>query len=137
MKVSSSKCGSSRRISLLVSERLLAFGDAGALGSHLGVQLDVLLHFSGDVVLVENGFNRAFRDTRFAVDAFVRVDVQHGLAFVETLYGANDNAIRIATAITGLGDDVSHANAPDKEKVRRLSGQSANFWHGGKPFRRL
>jgi hypothetical protein len=120
---------------LLIGQGLFAFGDAGALWGHLGVELDVFLHLSGNVVFMKNGFDRALGDTGFAVDAFIRVDVEHGFPFVEAFYGANNNAIRISAAITGLGDDVSHANAPDKEKVREFKVKSANSRYGKRPSR--
>lgn len=65
---------------------------------------------------MENCFYRALRNTCFAVDAFFWVDVKHGLAFVETLYGANHNAVSISAAITRLGHDMSHTGVLRNDK---------------------
>ncbi len=100
---------------LLIGQRFFPLGDAGALRGHLGIQLDVFLHVFRDVILVENGFDWALRDAGFTIDTFIRIDVQHRFAFVEAFDGANDNAIGISAAITGLGDDMSHFKTPDVE----------------------
>ena len=65
-------------------------------------------HSSGKLSLMENGFHRALRNASFAVDAFIRVDVQHLLPLVETLDGADDYAVRVLAAKTRLRYDVSH-----------------------------
>ena len=57
-----------------------------------------LLPFFGDVVFVEDRFDRAFRHARFAVDAFVRMDVQNLLPFVEAFDRANHDAIGVLAA---------------------------------------
>jgi hypothetical protein len=57
---------------------------------------------------VEDGFDRAFRNTRFAVDAFFRVNVEHLLPFVEALYRANDYTISVLAGETRFANDVRH-----------------------------
>ncbi len=57
---------------------------------------------------MEDGLNRAFRNTGFAVDALIRVDIQHLFAFVETLHRANDDAIGVLAVEAGFGNNVSH-----------------------------
>jgi hypothetical protein len=56
----------------------------------------------------ENRFHRARWDTGAAVDALVRVNVEHFVPFVETLYRAHNDAIGVLATKTGLGNDVSH-----------------------------
>jgi hypothetical protein len=57
---------------------------------------------------MENGLDRAFRNARFAVDAFIGMDVNHLLALVETLHGANYDAIGVLTTEAGLGNHMCH-----------------------------
>src|SRR5437879_1346601 len=62
-------------------ERFLLFGDLRTMSDHFRVQGDVLTPFFGDVVFVVNRPDGALGDARLAVDAMVRVDVQHLLPF--------------------------------------------------------
>src|SRR5256885_2052344 len=67
----------------------LLFGDvAGVLERRrlLGVQLDVARPLSRGVGLGEDRLDRALGDARLAVDAVVRVDVEHLLVHVEALH---------------------------------------------------
>ena len=57
---------------------------------------------------MENGFHRAFGDAGFAVDALIRVDIEHLLAFVEAFHRANDHAIRVFAGKARLAYDVGH-----------------------------
>jgi hypothetical protein len=93
---------------LLLSERFLAFGDAGALWSHLGIQFLERQPFFRKVVFVENGRNRAFWNTCFAVNAFIRVNVEDLLPFIETFNGTNDHAIGVFAVKAWFGNDVCH-----------------------------
>src|SRR5262249_10545818 len=53
-------------------------------------------------------FNRAFRLAYAAVDALVRVDDQHVLALVETIDGANLDAVHVFAFDAIVVDDVGH-----------------------------
>lgn len=64
----------------------------------------------GKVVFMEDCFHGTLRDTCFTVDAFFRVDIEHLVALVETLYRTNDNAIGVFASVAWLGNDVSHVN---------------------------
>src|SRR5829696_4081578 len=91
--------------------RGLLFGDvAGVLegGRLLGVQLHVAGPLGRGVGLGEDGLDRALGDARLAVDAVVRVDVQHHLVLVEALHRTDDTAVGVLAVVTGGGDDVSH-----------------------------
>ena len=57
---------------------------------------------------MENGFYGAFCDAGFAVNALIGVNVEHFVPFVETLNGANDDAIGISASYARLGNDVGH-----------------------------
>ena len=48
---------------------------------------------------------------RSAVDAFVRVDHQHVLALVETVHGADLDAVHILALDAVLGDDIGHGGS--------------------------
>lgn len=93
---------------LLLSERLFALSDAGALWSHFRIQLFERCPFFRQIVFVEDRRNRTFRDTCFAVDAFVWVNVEDLLSFVETFNRANDHAIGVFAVKARFGNDVCH-----------------------------
>lgn len=93
---------------LRIRQRLLLFGNHFRLRSHFRVQLDVVFPFVGHVVLVKNGLNRAFRDTSFAIDALLRVDVKHLFALIKALDRTNNDAIGVSATFTGLGNNVGH-----------------------------
>ena len=75
---------------LVVDKRFLLFGDDRAIVAlrHFGVEFDETLLPFGNVVLVEDRFNRALRNACLTVDALVWVDVENLVAFVEALYWA-------------------------------------------------
>src|SRR5882672_6455172 len=81
-----------------------------------GVSLDKGDPFGREVVLWENGGDGAFIDAHVAVDAGVRVDVEHFL-FLEirlillgmnAVDGADDHAGGVFGADAGLGNDIGH-----------------------------
>src|SRR5690606_31894110 len=90
-------------------EGRLLLGDAGALRGEFGVQGRVVGPFARQVVFVENGLDRTFRDASFAVDALFRMDVEHRFAFVEALNRAHDHTIGVLTVETRLGNNVGHS----------------------------
>jgi hypothetical protein len=95
---------------LFVGERFFLLSDhvAFARFGFGGVELQIALPLIRQIVLVKDCFDRAFGHTRFAVDALFRVDVQHLVTLVETLYGANDHAISVFASRARLGNDVRH-----------------------------
>ncbi len=60
------------------------------------------------VVFVEDRFDRALGHAGFAVDAFVRMDVENLLAFVEALHRANHHTIGVLAAKARFANDVRH-----------------------------
>src|SRR5262245_33934094 len=92
----------------------LLFGDVGGSagglqrGGPLRVELDVARPLGRGVRLGVDGLDRALRDARLAVDAVLRVDVEHHLVLVEALYRADDAAVGVLTVVARRGDDVSH-----------------------------
>ena len=96
----------------IVSERLFLFCDDFALFGLRRIQFDVALPFLGNIVFVKNCFHGTLWNASFAIDAFLRVDVQHLIAFVETLYGADDNAISVFASRAGLGNYMCHVTRP-------------------------
>jgi hypothetical protein len=57
---------------------------------------------------VEDRLDWALRNAGFAIDALVRVDIEHLLALVEALHGAHHHAIGVLAAEAGFGNDMSH-----------------------------
>jgi hypothetical protein len=55
-----------------------------------------------------DGVSRAFGFTYAAVDAFIGVDDQHVLAFVETIDRADFNTVHVLALDAVLGDDIGH-----------------------------
>src|SRR4029078_5618695 len=80
------------------------------LGSRFGIRND--------------GIHRAFRFTDPAIDAFVGVDDQHVLAFVEAVDRADLDAIHILAADAGLGHHVSHRKALPLDRPPALVSKS-------------
>jgi hypothetical protein len=59
---------------------------------------------------VEYRFDWAFGDASFAVDALIRVDVEHVCAFVKAFDGADHYAIGVSAAYARLSHNVSHGS---------------------------
>ena len=92
---------------LFAGQRFFLFSDDRARRSHFFVEGCVGGPFRRQVVFVEDGFDRAFRDAGFAVDALIRMDEEHRLAFVKAFDRADDDAVSVLAVETRLGDDVS------------------------------
>src|SRR5205807_5495354 len=89
--------------------RGLLAGDIGPARGVLAVYLEPLL---GHGLAVRNDrLDRAFRFAHPAIDAFVGVDDQHVLAFVEAIDRAHLDAIHVFAADAGFSDDVGHGLA--------------------------
>jgi hypothetical protein len=95
---------------LLVRQGFFLFGDDFTLARFcLGrIEFDVALPLIGNVVFMEDCFDGAFGNARFAIDTLFGMDVEHLVALVEALHGANDNAIGVFASRARLGNDVSH-----------------------------
>ena len=50
-----------------------------------------------------------YSSVRFAVDAVVRVDVEHRVVLVEALHRADDAAVGVFALVAAFGDDVRHS----------------------------
>jgi hypothetical protein len=57
---------------------------------------------------VEDCSDRAFRNTGFAVNAFIRMNEKNSFTFVEAFYWTYDHAISVFAVEAWLGDDMSH-----------------------------
>lgn len=97
---------------LVVSQWLFLFGNHFALWSHFGIQFDKALPFAWNVIFMEDRFDWAFGNACFAVDALFRMDIEHLIAFIEALYGANHNTIGITATNTRLSYNVGHVSKP-------------------------
>ncbi len=94
---------------LLVGQRFFLLGDHFTLLRFVSVHLSVFRPFVGNVVFVEDRFDGAFGNTRFAIDAFFGVDVKHLLTLVKAFDGADDNAICIFATEARLSYYMSHS----------------------------
>ena len=85
------------------------------VGVPQAVDLDELLLVVGDVVLGEDGGHRAGRLAGAAVDALIRVDVEHlvdTLVEVDAVDGAHVHARLVGRVDTRLSNHVGHAGNP-------------------------
>ncbi len=96
---------------LTISRRFTLFDDIGPFFGIFGVDFQPFVETRFCVRF--DGFRRAFRFTDPTVDAFVRVNDEHILAFIEAIDRANFNAVHIFAFDTVVGDEIGH--------VRRVS----------------
>ena len=82
--------------------------DHRALRRHFRIQRGVVGPLRRQVIFVENRSNRTFGNTRFAVDAFLRMDKQDSFTFVEAFNRANNNAVRVFAVEARLSNNMSH-----------------------------
>ena len=93
-------------IILGVGRGFLLLGDVRPALGIFGIYLEPFFQSGLGVGL--DGIGGTFRLAHTAVDAFVRMDDQHVVAFVETVHGADLDAIGIFAFDAGFSDDVSH-----------------------------
>src|SRR5215467_5658116 len=86
--------------------------DSRIVLEELLVQLDEVLPLIGRLVLSEDRLDRAHRLASAAVDAFIRVDVEHRVAFVDAVDRTHLDAGLVLHADARLGDDVRHQVLP-------------------------
>ena len=103
-----------------VGHRFFLLGNDRTLRRQFGVERCVVLPFGRKIVFVEDGFDRTLRDARFAVDALIGMNIEHRLALVETLYGANHNTVGVFAVETGFGNNVGHSGPFLLRGVTRL-----------------
>src|SRR5207245_7812979 len=93
---------------------ILLFGDVRftarflQYGRFLGVQRSELRPLRRDIGFGVDRFYRALRDTGFAIDTIDRVDVEHYVVLVETLYGTNHHTIGVLAIVARLANGVRH-----------------------------
>ena len=88
----------------------------------LGIQFNVMQPRRRHIVLVENGFDRALRNTGFTVDAFIWVDVDHVRVFVKAIAWANLQASLIFAAFARFSHDHRHNRVPPVRIVGNKAG---------------
>ena len=84
------------------------------LVEEMDVGVVVFLPLTRSVVFVEDRFNGADRLAGTTIDAFVRLDVEHPLALVNTVDGAFVHTGAVLQVHTRLSDDVRHERPPLK-----------------------
>jgi len=99
-----------------LAEWIFLLGDDRKRRGEFRIQFGESGPFLRHIVFMEDRFDGTFGHARFAVDAFFRMNVDHLLAFVETLDWANDHTVCVFAGETGLSNDVSHdEKAPFEE----------------------
>tara|TARA_B100000405_G_scaffold171297_1_gene119705 strand:+ start:185 stop:526 length:342 start_codon:yes stop_codon:yes gene_type:complete len=97
---------------LLLNQWILLLSDNFELRRKLSVQLDKTFLSFRYVIFMEDSFHWTLRNTGLAVDAFFRMDIDHLLTLIETLYRANNNTISVLTGKTWLANNMSHEDSP-------------------------
>jgi DNA-directed RNA polymerase specialized sigma24 family protein len=126
----------------------------------LGIQFNVKQPRRRHLVFIENGFDRALRNTGFTVDTFNWVDVDHVRVLVEAIAWANLQASFIFAAFARFSHDHRHNRVPpvrigenkagtdggenldnkadselqkisDSNLTNRASHELVNLWHSG------
>jgi hypothetical protein len=90
------------------AERIFLFCNIWAALSQIGVQGSEAFPFFGNIVVEEDGVDRALGNARFTVDTLIRVDVERSFAFVKTFDGANRYAVSVFTVETRVANNVCH-----------------------------
>src|SRR5690606_29428456 len=73
-----------------------------------GVYLQPLVETAFGIGL--DGFSRAFRFAHAAIDAFVRMDDEHVLAFVEAIHRTYFDAVHVLALDAVVRDDIGHVS---------------------------
>ena len=86
--------------------------DDRACWSHFSVQTGVVFPLFRKVVFMEDGFDWAFRNACFAIDALFRVNVKNRRSLVEAFHGAHNNTVGVFAVKARFSDDVCHLEIP-------------------------
>jgi hypothetical protein len=96
-------------VARLAFESVFLLVDHRALGCLLCVESGEVFPFLREVVLVEDRLDRALRNTGLAVDALIRMDIEHLCPFIEAIDRADNDTIGVLAVEARLGDNVSHS----------------------------
>ena len=99
-----------------IGRRFFLLRDIGPAFGVLRIQLKPFLQPRLGVRL--DSFGRAFRFADTAIDALIRMNDEHILAFIEAIDRANFNAVGIFAFNAGIVDDVSHPGLRDVQFCR-------------------
>src|SRR6476620_10266571 len=92
--------------------------DVGPNGRVLAVEVEPL--FGPWLRVGLDSVNRAFRLANAAIDAFLGVDDEHVLAFVEAVHWANLDTVRVLATNAALVDDVSQLSLLPEGRNKRI-----------------
>ena len=67
-----------------------------------------------NVDIDKNGIYGALGDASIAINAVIRVDVEHAFVLIETVTRADDHTIGVLAVPTGFGHNVGHGQPPRK-----------------------
>lgn len=103
----------------------------------VGVYLDVRQPAVGDVAFCEDGFDRTGRNARAAVNADLRIDVEHlvGRLAVNAVHGTDVDAAAVLGTDAGFRDDVGHVltitpeGGPDSDRSCSLAATKGAMLH--------
>src|SRR4030095_10538960 len=117
--------------------------DVGPVRGVLPIDLEPLLGHR--LAVRDDRLDGAFRLAHPAIDAFVGVDDQHVLAFVEAIHRAHFDAIHVLAADAGFSDDVGHdiaffstgSSAPDAVIIWYRRGAATGKTTRGPPTMRV
>jgi len=101
--------------------RLAAFGEPLAF---FGIQLDIVLPVGRNVRINKDCVHRALRLAQSTVDAFVWVDEDLIVGFINTIHWTNGHTRLVLHSYARLGNDVGHLSYFSTEPSSELS-----FWH--------
>jgi len=74
-----------------------------------------------DVILVKDSFHGTFDSACIAVDAFIWIDVEHLVTFVEAITRTNDHAVCVFASEAGSGHDIGHLCVLLLKRLVRIS----------------
>jgi hypothetical protein len=79
----------------------------------LGINFWILFPFAGNVILIINRLDWTDRLARTAIDALIRLDVEHAVAFINAIHWALFDAGLIFHIDTWLSNHICHEQPPE------------------------
>jgi hypothetical protein len=113
-------------------QRLALYRDVRPRHRHIKIELKPFFKSAFGVRL--DRFGGALRFAHAAIDAFIRMNDEHVLAFIEAIHRAYFDAVHVFAFNAIFDNDIGHDLAPPRPKPKRGMGGSPRKAHRRKPL---